>query len=457
MPTTAVVWFRRDLRLADNPTLLSAIDDADEIIPVFVAAEDHAASGAWRAESLASLDASLRPYRSRLVVRRDGPASALSAIVAESGASAVYVAAATTPQEAAEEDLVTPAIEAAGARLVRVEGSGFALPLEAVRTSEGQPYRVFTPYHRAWRILLARSRPSAAPKRIVSPRRMPGSDPIPRPKAHMPEALSNWAPGEAGAMRRLEEFLPRAWSYEELHDIPGIDGTSMLSPHLAFGEITPRQIMYRLEDEREPFIRQLAWREFAHSMLMEHPSMATEPLRPRFSRMPWISDAEALEAWKSGQTGVPLVDAGMRQLLETGWMHNRVRMVAASWLTKNLLIDWREGERHFAELLFDAGPALNPFNWQWVAGSGADAAPYFRIMNPATQARRFDPEGRYIREWVPELSLVPNGWIHRLWEAPSGELEGAGVLLGREYPEPAIGIAESRERALAAYRSITPT
>ncbi|MDP2233289.1 MAG: deoxyribodipyrimidine photo-lyase [Actinomycetota bacterium] len=464
MPTTTLVWFRRDLRLADNPSLNAALAAADRVVPVFVIdgsatapseiAGPGTASFAWRAQSLAALDKTLRATGSQLVVRYGDPARRLAELCEQSGARSVHCATASDPAAVREATRVGEQLAIAGISLVMVPGAELALPAGSVRTAKGSSYRVFTPYYRTWRAMLPSAAPLPAPQQMASLPVMPESDPLPAARSGDVDISAHWRPGEAGAMSRLVQFTDRALAYDALHDLPAVDGTSMLSPHLAFGEITPRQVIHALPDGSEAFIRQLAWREFAYSMLAAFPSMSVAPLRAEFARMPWIDDAEGLNAWKAGMTGVPLVDAGMRQLASTGWMHNRVRMVAASWLTKNLLVDWREGERHFLETLVDADAAQNAFNWQWVAGSGSDAAPYFRIMNPVIQASRFDPDGTYIRTWVPELARLQTPWIQKPWDAPGDVLREAGITLGREYPALSIDLGSSRGRALSAFASI---
>ncbi|MBU4556986.1 MAG: DNA photolyase family protein [Actinobacteria bacterium] len=464
MPTTTVVWFRRDLRLADNPNLNAALAAADRVVPVFVidgsatapsdAPGSSTASFAWRAQSLAALDKTLRAAGSQLVVRYGDPATMLAELCEQSGVRSVHCATASDPAAVREATRVCEQLAIAGISLVMVPGAELALPAGSVRTAADSSYRVFTPFYRTWRTMLPSAAPLPAPQQMAPLPVMPESDPLPAARSGDVDISAHWQPGEAGAMSRLKQFTDRAAAYEALHDLPAVDGTSMLSPHLAFGEITPRQVIHALPDGSEAFIRQLAWREFAYSTLAAFPSMGVAPLRAEFARMPWIDDAEGLNAWKAGMTGVPLVDAGMRQLASTGWMHNRVRMVAASWLTKNLLIDWREGERHFLETLVDADAAQNAFNWQWVAGSGSDAAPYFRIMNPAVQASRFDPDGTYIRTWVPELARLAAPWIQKPWDAPGDVLREAGITLGRQYPAPSIELGSSRGRALSAFASI---
>ncbi len=281
------------------------------------------------------------------------------------------------------------------------------------------------------------------------------------------DILRGWTPGEKGAAASLSRFLDEALAdYPENRDRPDLPGTSRLSPHLHFGEISPGQVWQAVtaraavDPERgvargaEAFLRQLGWREFAHHLLHHFPRTPEEPLREEFSRFPWRRDEKGLEAWKEGQTGYPFVDAGMRELLETGWMHNRVRMIVASFLVKDLLIPWQRGAAWFLETLVDADLANNTLGWQWVAGCGADAAPYFRIFNPVTQGERYDPEGRYVRKWVPEIAALPAKWIHRPWEAPPDVLREAGVRPGRTYPEPIVDHRAARERALGALASM---
>jgi deoxyribodipyrimidine photo-lyase len=433
---TAIVWFRRDLRLADNSALDEALEVAGAIVPAWVAPADSGkGESAWLAHSVRALDADLRELRSSLIVRDGAAAHALLTLARECGADAVYCTRVWTPAGLAEEREVASALEAEGVRLVVSEGSLLVLP-DAIETGTGGPYKVFTPYFRSWEREWTVSEPEDAPRELPVPERPVASGPLPDRRTGGPGPTAWWTPGETGAQARLATFVDEALAmYDEGRDIPAIDGTSRLSPHLAFGEVSPRQIVAAVAgsglpvEVTRPFVRQLAWREFAAHVLHHHPRTLTEPLRPEFARMPWRDDADALEAWRTGHTGYPLVDAGMRQLAATGWMHNRVRLVVASMLAKHLLVPWQTGERHFADMLVDFDVGSNVFNWQWVAGCGADAAPYFRIFNPTLQAKRFDPEGAYVRRWVPEIGTP-------------------------DYPAPIIEHAEARERALAAYSAI---
>lgn len=487
MPAPVIVWFRRDLRLADNPALAAALARGGAVVPAVADAAALAlgpAAHAWRAHSLRALDAELRQRGSRLVVRAESAAAAISALALAVGARAVVCARDWTPTSLAEETAVARALADAGVALEVHEGQLLLAP-PAIETASGGPYRVFTPYHRAWMRMVDPASlgalgapepgsapgpaPESAPARIAAPERWPDSAPLPEPDPAAPDVAAWWTPGEAGAARRLAAFVrEHAATYAEGHDRADLDATSRLSPHLAWGELSPRQVVAAVSaaggapalgspaasgpaDAAAPFIRQLAWREFAYHVLHHFPELPEKPFRPAFAQMPWADDPAGLEAWRAGRTGFPLVDAGMRELATTGWMHNRARLVAGSFLAKHLLLPWQLGESWFAERLVDADLALNAFNWQWVAGSGADAAPYFRIFNPMLQGAKVDPDGAYVRRWIPELAEMPALWIHRPHEAPEAVVSAAGVVLGETYPRPIVDHAEARARALAAF------
>lgn len=437
MAATAICWFRRDLRLSDNAALASALRSGEGVLPVYLMPDEPGqGESAWLARSLASLDAGLRAHGSRLLVRHGPADEVLAELVSESGARTVHCTRVWTPGGLAEEHAVADALAPQRVGLVAAEGSLLVAP-DTISTGAGDPYHVFTPYFRTWEGAWDEGAlPLGPPERIPAGGGALASEPLPEVPAGVPDPTAWWTPGEAGAVRRLAEFVDDALEhYDEHRDLPALDATSRLSPHLAFGEISPLQIAAAVtgsglpREVTRPFLRQLAWREFASHVLHHNPRTLTEPLRPEFARMPWSDDPEALAAWREGRTGYPLVDAGMRQLAATGWMHNRVRLVAASFLTKHLLVPWQTGERYFADALIDFDVASNVFNWQWVAGCGADAAPYFRIFNPWLQATRFDAEGEYVRHWVPEVGSP-------------------------EYLAPIIDHAEARERALAAYAAI---
>jgi deoxyribodipyrimidine photo-lyase len=450
-----LVWFRQDLRLSDNPALAAAVERGFSVIPVYVWAPEEegawppgAASKWWLSRSLASLGAELEKRGSRLVVRRGPSAEALNRLVAENGASGVVWNRRYEPAAVARDSAVKSGLREKGLLAESFNGSLLFEPW-TIRNQSGNPFRVFTAF---WRTCLAtRVGPAApdAPKRLPSPEHWP--DPLELADLKLAPSVDwavglreNWQPGEPGAKRELGRFLEEGLAdYPVNRNRPDLKGTSRLSPHLHFGEIGPGQV-WRSVIERtdglvpssQSFLRQIGWREFAHHLLFHNPESPVRPLRPQFSTFPWRMDSDLFKAWKRGGTGYPLVDAGMRELWRTGWMHNRVRMVVASFLVKHLLIGWQEGAAWFWDTLVDADLANNSLGWQWVAGCGADAAPYFRIFNPSVQAAKFDPDGSYVRLWVPELEQSP------------------GFYRGNKYPPPIVKHEEARERALSALASI---
>ena len=472
-----IVWFRLDLRLADNPALRAATKAAGHagIVPVYIWAPDEeapfapgAASRVWLHDSLRALSSALAARGSRLVLRVGPSLDTLLELADRTGACAVFWNRRYEPAVAARDARVDAALRTRGLTTATDLGLPSANLLwepEALTTKAGRPFRMFTPFWRACRAQPP-PEPAPAPGRLPSPQRWPASVPLAalglRPRVGWDAGLrAAWSPGEAGARARLNRFvrhgLPR---YAQDRDRPDLDASSRLSPHLHFGEIGPRTAWNAVERaagrrriDPSPFLRELAWREFAHHLLHHFPRSAEAPLRPAFLRFPW-APAAAARAWRCGLTGYPLVDAGMRELWATGFMHNRVRMVAASFLVKHLLVRWQEGARHFWDTLVDADLADNTLGWQWCAGSGADAAPYFRIFNPMIQGRTFDPTGAYVRRWVPELAKLPSGLIHAPWSAPAEILARAGVALGRTYPLPIVDHGWARARALAAFDEI---
>jgi deoxyribodipyrimidine photo-lyase len=474
----ALVWLRRTLRLADNPSLRAALSRHEAAVPVYVDDsggrwDPGSAARAWLAASLSALDGSLAERGSRLTVLAGPAAVALPALAAALGARAVYADRSYVAEIARRDEEVARSLEGAGARLVTLDCS-LLRPPDAPMTAAERPYTVFTPYFTACRKLAPPGPPLPAPGSMPLPPGVPaGLASLSVAAGDAPPRMAEYfTPGEAGAHRALDRFLAEAIAdYDTGRDLPDRPGTSRLSAHLAFGELSPGAVLAAVEEHlagasREPaslpdtgalaFVRQLYWREFAGYLLHHFPHTATRPLRPEFDAMPWAEDPAGLAAWRDGLTGYPIVDAGMRELAATGWMHNRVRMLAASLLTKDLLVPWQTGERCFWERLVDADAGSNTLGWQWVAGSGADAAPYFRVFNPTVQGERFDPDGSYVRTWVPELAAVPARFIHRPWEAPSEVLAAAGVSLGGTYPLPIIDHAEARTRALGAYAVVRP-
>lgn len=468
----ALVWFRRDLRLDDHPALHAALRAGHDVLPVYVHAPEEeapwapgAASRWWLHHSLAALDADLRRLGSRLVLRSGASLATLLAIARECGAEAVYWHRRYEPALVARDTAIKRELRAAGLHAESLNGALLAEPWD-IATGQGDPYRVFTPFWRSLRPRLESLAALPAPASLPGPRHVPASVPLASldllPRIGWDAGFAaQWTPGEAGARASLDRFASAAAAdYAEARDRPDQDGTSRLSPHLHFGELSPRRALLEARGRAgdgagvEAFARELGWREFSHHLLHHFPDTPAAPLNRRFEAFPWRVDGAGLAAWQRGRTGIPLVDAGMRQLWRTGWMHNRVRMVVASLLTKNLRIHWLEGARWFWDTLVDADLANNTQGWQWTAGSGADAAPYFRVFNPVAQGERFDPDGAYVRHWLPELARLPARWLQRPWEAPADVLDGAGIDGDSVYRRPVVDLRNSREQALAAWRTI---
>lgn len=468
----AIVWFRRDLRTADNPALCAALARGGPVIGLFVLAESGplAPGGAQRwflHHALKDLSARLSALGVPLVYRRGDAGEEVLSLAKECGAGAAFWNRRYAAAEIEQDKEVKTALAAAGVDAQSFNGSLIREPWE-VKTKTGGAFRVYTPFWNAIRALGPSRAPMPAPehKAPAAPRRptlsLADLRLLPAKPDWAHEFSKHWAPTETGARAALDAFIAKpSKRYGEDRNRPDLPGTSRLSPHLAVGLISPVEIWRRVataidagevpDAEGWKFLSEIAWREFAYHLLYFNPSMATQPLRPEFQAFPWRDDPAALAAWKKGMTGVPIVDAGMRELWRTGWMHNRVRMITASFLVKNLLIDWREGERWFWDTLVDADPGNNAASWQWVAGSGADAAPYFRIFNPVTQGEKFDPDGDYVRRYVPELAGLPPETIHQPWTASEQALRRAKVELGRTYPHAIADLGETRKRALAAY------
>ena len=473
-----IVWFRQDLRLTDNPALQAALARGGPVIPVFIFDEelDWAPGGAsrwWLRHSLTQLQAALATAGSRLIIRSGRAADTLDALIAESGAGGVvwnrlYEPAAIKRDTAIKTELRRRGLE------TRSFNASLLVEPGTLLTGSGAPYRVYTPFWRACSARAPFGRPESSPAALPRPTEWPQSEPleafVPLPaRPDWSGGLSDtWEPGEAGALKRLAGFVRNGLGYYKTRrDRPDIDGTASLSPHLHWGEIGPRQVWHAVserlrsgelggrEGQAEVFLKELVWREFSHHLLFHFPTLPDTPLNARFADFPWSDDQSVLlRAWQRGQTGYPIVDAGMRQLWHTGWMHNRVRMVVASFLTKHLLVPWQAGAEWFWDTLVDADLASNSASWQWVAGCGADAAPYFRIFNPVLQGKKFDPLGAYVSRWVPELDQLPESVIHCPWEAKPDVLARAGVRLGDTYPAPIVDHQTARRRALAAYEQI---
>ena len=471
---TLIVWFRRDLRLTDNPALQAAAATGARIVPVWI--DSRADEGDWPPgeaaqwwlhHSLAALQQSLAQRGSRLLLRRGPALAALQTLLAETGAQGVYWNRLYEPHGMARDATIKQWL-GESAHAARSFNASLLVEPWRVETGAGKPYRVFSPFWRNARAQVAPRAIEAAPATLKSPQDWPAS--LSLDALQLTPALdwaqgfaAHWTPGEEGALHALEQFVAGALAdYADGRELPAVAGSSRLSPHLHFGEVSPDQVWCSVASEMptagrnaEHYLRELGWREFAHHVLYHFPQTPTEPLNARYAAFPWREDhAALLRAWQRGLTGLPIVDAGMRQLWHTGWMHNRVRMITASLLVKNIRAPWQAGARWFWDTLLDADLANNTLGWQWAAGCGADAAPYFRIFNPVRQGEKFDPEGTYVRRWVPELAQLPAKWIHRPWEAPAAVCEAAGFKPGREYPRPVVDLAESRAQALAALKAL---
>ncbi len=472
-----LVWFRQDLRLQDNPALAAAVQRGGPVVPVYIL--DEAGEGRWPAggaarwwlhRSLASLAVALAQRGSRLILAKGESGPELRRLLAATGANAVYWNRRYEPAAVARDTKLKAEL-AAGGIDARSFNAALLFEPHAVAKKTGGPFQVFTPFWRHCQTLPVEE-PVKLGGGIPAPGRWPGSRELAElgltPRINWDAGLmETWRPGEADGAKRLAKFAPAEMeNYTAGRDFPAIPGTSSLSPHLHFGEIGPRQIwaavrrrsrdsgVFPSSRGAQVFLSEVGWREFAHHLLFHFPLTPEEPLRTGFADFPWQENPEHLRAWQKGLTGYPIVDAGMRQLWHTGWMHNRVRMVAASFLVKHLRISWRAGAAWFWDTLVDADLAANTLGWQWSAGCGADAAPYFRIFNPVLQGRKFDPDGVYVRRWVPELARLPVAYVHSPWEAPATVLAGAGVRLGGNYPRPVVDHGEARAAALAALQTV---
>ena len=476
--SATIVWFRQDLRLQDNPALTAAMQRGAPVVPVYIL--DDAGEGRWPAggasrwwlhQSLAALDGALRERGSSLILAQGESGEVLHGLLETTGATALYWNRRYEPASIARDKELKAKFSSAG---IEVKSFNAALLFEphSVKSKSGGPFQVFTPYWKHCQTLPVESPAKLFSGAIVAPAQWPKSESLASlgllPRLDWAGGFAEcWQPGEAGAAKRLKQFVARAMgSYADQRNLPAIGGTSSLSPHLHFGEIGPRQVwaavralskesgVFPASRGAQIFLSEVGWREFAHHLVYHFPQTPIAPLREDFVAFPWVKNKSHLQAWQKGLTGYPIVDAGMRQLWRTGWMHNRVRMIVASFLVKHLRISWQEGAAWFWDTLVDADLASNTLGWQWSAGCGADAAPYFRIFNPILQGQKFDADGSYVRRWVPELAQLPTEFLHQPWKAPMQVLADSGVILGNNYPHPVVDHGEARNAALAALKSI---
>ncbi|MFK8013917.1 MAG: deoxyribodipyrimidine photo-lyase [Gammaproteobacteria bacterium] len=469
--------FRNDLRLADNRGWHAAATSGHPVIALYVLDDQTpghwkmgGASRWWLHHSLNRLNDDLAELGGSLRLRHGVWHETVANLAIDCDAAAVYWSRVYEPYATLGEKTLHDTLQDADITPKRFRGTLLFEP-ETVRTLNDDPYKVFTPFWKSCRKKPAPDAAIGAPKRVTFADSQPASDNLedwallPTRPDWASGLRDTWTPGETGAWERLEAFVdgPVA-NYKEGRDLPAVHGTSMLSPHLHFGELSPRQVWHAVHDAitrssanqagADVFLSEIGWREFSYHLLHHWPTLPDAPFKEKFRSFPWRRDGKSLRAWETGQTGIPIVDAGMRQLWHTGWMHNRVRMIVASLLIKNVLVHWRDGEDWFWDTLVDADLASNAAGWQWVAGSGADAAPYFRIFNPVTQSAKFDPEGHYLRRWVPEIADLPKKYIHDPSSAPAEILKGSGVILGQTYPRAIVDLKETRQRALDAYKQI---
>ncbi|MDG4656727.1 deoxyribodipyrimidine photo-lyase [Ectobacillus antri] len=464
MKQRIIVWFRKDFRLYDNPALYSAALRG-KVLPVYIYDEKY--EGSWRTGSASKwwLHSALYDIKERLaelnipfIIQKGNSLTILRKIIRDTNADALYLNVRHEPhayqqdqeimKQLRQEDIVCHTFE-----------SHLLLPSHTVKKANGEPYKVFTPYYKAFLNQMV-PKPFPIPELISFSYKdtLQIEDLQLLPKVNwIDDIAKNWEPTERAAYVKLRTFAShKIVDYEMGRDFPSHALHSAISPYLAFGQLSPRAVYHYIASKQEghAFIRQLIWREFAYHLLHHFPHTVTEPLNGNFQYFPWRDDEDSFEAWSKGRTGYPLVDAGMRELWATGFMHNRVRMVVSSFLVKHLLIPWQKGAAWFWDTLVDADLANNTMGWQWVAGSGADAAPYFRIFNPVTQGEKFDDTGEYVRKWVPELGSLPNKYIHKPWIAPKNVLDEANVILGITYPYPIVDHAAARARALHAYEAM---
>jgi deoxyribodipyrimidine photo-lyase len=467
-----ILWLRNDLRLADHPALAAACE-AGRFMPVFVL--DDEAAGQWRQggasrwwlhHSLAALQADFRERGLTLILKRGRAEQIIPALAREAGAAAVYASRSHEPWLRQMDRAVAEALHGGGIAFHRYRSALMFGP-EEITTGTGGIYAVYTPFSRTCFARFMPRPPIPPPDKFEAAPAVHGDaledwNLLPKHPDWAGGLRETWTPGEAGGRRQLARFVAESLhDYDTGRNAPGAHNTSMLSPHLHWGELAIDTVWHEADaSERQPgngvqtFLKELIWHEFSAYLLWHHPEFPDEPLRRQFAAMPWRDAPDDLRAWQRGVTGIPIVDAGMRQLWQIGWMHNRIRMITASFLIKHLLLPWQQGEAWFWDTLVDADLAANSVSWQWVAGCGADASPYFRIFNPVLQGEKFDAPGEYVRRYVPELAALPDKYLHAPWKAPAQVLREAGVILGETYPHPIVDLQEGRTRALATFTAL---
>jgi deoxyribodipyrimidine photo-lyase len=470
--TVGIVWFRRDLRISNNHALVKAIDECDFVLPLYIwSPEEEApwspggASKWWLHHSLIELDKKLKEVGSSLSIAQGKSLEVLFQMQSHFKNIKVYWNRLYDPATIQRDMVVKQELEKNGIQAQSFSGHLLTKPWE-VKTATKTPFQVYTPYSRAARKLLSLDIVET-PKKITSPQLNFSLSAVEElkllPTIPWDKGFYNfWKPGSDQALKNLDQFIETTASqYLESRNIPSIEGTSKLSPHLHYGEISPAEVWKILAEKskkmgpgEEHYEKEILWREFAHHILFHFPKTPDNPLRKDFVNFPWEENEEFLHAWQKGKSGYPIVDAGMRQLWHTGWMHNRVRMIVASVLVKHLLQPWQKGTEWFWDTLVDADLAANTLGWQWASGCGADAAPYFRVFNPVLQGEKFDPEGKYVHEWVPELAKLGKKFIHQPWEASDDVMKAAGISYGESYPKPLVDVREGRDRALKAFKNL---
>ncbi len=463
----AIYWFRQDLRLSDNPALTKAVASGN-VLPIYILDDHNSGTSAmgrasrwWLHHSLHALNESLG---SKLSVYSGNPQDILDDIIKRFDVSAIYCNRCYEPWRTERDQKIEIHLKQCGIGFHTDNGSLLWEPWH-IKKEDGTPYKVFTPFYRKGCLNAKRPRePLAKPTSsnyINDTNSMSIDDLKLCPKEKWDKKIEPyWDIGEKGAEKRLENFIDEGLSfYKKGRNIPIKPYVSRISPHLHFGEISPNQLWYAVrsvnnDDNVDHYCSELGWREFSYSQLYHNPDLPRKNLQPKFDHFPWVDQEDHLLAWQRGETGIPMVDAGMRELWQTGYMHNRVRMIVGSFLVKNLRLHWHHGERWFWDTLIDADLANNSASWQWIAGCGADAAPYFRIFNPVTQGQKFDPDGEYVRRYIPEIAYLPNKYLFNPWEAPELVLKESGIKLGSTYPYPIVDLKKSRALALEAFQSL---